>query len=98
MSISAHAHSSTEDYLRHNLMLVQTGRKSRAPGIQRCTDCREPFINRGTGLSYCADCRTDHRRFCKGCNTLIANTIHGDRYCLSCQNQMSLFADTEPTR
>lgn len=80
-----------EEYLQHNLMLVRTGRKSRAPGIRRCPDCTEPFIDDHTGLSHCPDCRTDHRRFCRGCHRLIANTARGERYCVSCENQTPLF-------
>jgi hypothetical protein len=80
-----------DDYLRHNLMLVRTGRKSRAPGIRRCPDCDEPFIDDHAGLPHCPGCRTAHCRFCKGCCQLIANTTEGDRYCLSCQSQPTLF-------
>ena len=80
-----------DSYLRHNLMLVQTGRRDRAPGIRRCTDCHEPWIDDHTGLSWCRTCRTTHRRRCEGCHALIAITTDGDRLCDCCQQQTGLF-------
>lgn len=87
---TAHNWSSPEDYLRHNLALVRSGRKTRAPGIKRCRDCDEPFIDRNTGLSYCPDCRTNHDRHCQGCRARMRNTTEGHRYCVCCQNQLPL--------
>lgn len=90
--------TSDDEYQRFNLMLVRTGRKSHAPGIRRCRDCAEPWIDDHTGLVHCPECRTGHRRFCHGCKTLITNTEHGDRYCISCQNQHALFTIEETHR
>ncbi|MGH3611159.1 MAG: hypothetical protein ACRDRK_00760 [Pseudonocardia sp.] len=86
-------------YLAHQLMLVKTGRKSRAAGIRRCPDCTEPFIDDHTGLTHCPDCRTAYRRHCADCRAPMTNTAAGDRLCLSCQNQLVLFPTErmEPT-
>lgn len=78
-------------HLYQNLKAVQTGVKSRAPGIRRCRDCENPYIDDNSGLPYCPHCRTAHRRFCKHCHTLIRNTEEGDRLCASCADQELLF-------
>ena len=89
-------HTDQTGYLAHNLMLVQTGRKSRASGIRRCPDCTEAFIDDHTGLAHCPTCRTAYRRRCAVCRAPIAITADGDRLCLSCQDQIPLFP-TEST-
>lgn len=78
-------------YLAHHLMLVRTGRKSRAPGIRKCPDCAEAFIADDTGIPHCPTCRTGHRRRCTDCHAWITNTADGERQCLSCRDQISLF-------
>jgi hypothetical protein len=83
-------------HLAHQLMLVRTGRKSRAAGIRRCPDCTEPFIDDQTGLVHCPICRTNYRRRCADCHTPMANTTDGDRLCLSCRDQLALFP-ADPT-
>ena len=84
-------------YLAHQLMLVKTGRKHRAPGIRHCTDCREPFIDDHTGLPHCPRCRVTHRRRCTDCQQPFANTAAGDRRCTSCRAQLPLpLFDTPP--
>ena len=80
-----------DSYLRHNLMLVRTGRRDRAPGIRKCADCTEHFIDDHTGLSWCRTCRTDHHRRCADCHTLMPITADGDRRCDCCQSQTTLF-------
>lgn len=80
-----------DSYLRHNLMLVRTGRRDRAPGIRKCADCAEHFIDDNTGLAWCRDCRTGHYRRCQGCQTLMFITPDGDRLCNCCQTQITLF-------
>ena len=77
-------------YLAHQLMLVQTGRKNRAPGIRRCADCAQPFIDDHTGLGHCATCRVTHRRHRADCRQPFLNTPAGDRLCASCRNQLAL--------
>ncbi len=72
-------------------MLVATGRKSRAPGIRRCTDCREAFIADTSGLGWCPTCRPNHHRRCADCGQPFANTPAGDRLCDCCRQQLSLF-------
>ncbi len=84
----------TASYLRHNLMLVQTGQRDRAPGIRRCADCHEPWIDDHTGLSWCRTCRPEHRRRCAHCHTFIAITPDGDRLCDCCREQTALFPTT----
>jgi methionyl-tRNA synthetase len=74
-----------------NLREIQAGIKSQAPGIRRCTDCREPFITDTSGLSYCPDCRINHQRICGHCATTFTNTPAGDRLCVSCTHQEALF-------
>ena len=74
-----------------NLMDVQSGKRSRAPGIRRCKDCDTAYIDDNSGLVHCANCRTDHQRFCKGCKRLIPNTTAGDKLCASCADQSALF-------
>ena len=78
-------------HLLINLRDVQSGKKSRAPGIRRCKDCHHPYIDDYSGLPHCPNCRTNHRRFCKSCQTLIENTIAGDKLCASCTDQTALF-------
>jgi hypothetical protein len=82
-------------YLAHNLRLVRTRRKPRAAGIRRCQDCTEPYIDDHVGLVHCPDCRVNHRRYCRGCRALIANTTAGDRLCECCRDQLPLFAEAE---
>ena len=86
-------------HLAHQLMLVRTGRKSRAAGIRRCTDCTEPFNDDHTGLPYCGTCRTRHTRRCTDCQQSFPNTEAGDRLCDCCRAQLSLFStgDTSGT-
>ena len=78
-------------YLVINLMDVQSGKKSRAPGIRRCKDCDTAYIDDNSGLVHCPVCRIDHRRFCKNCKRLIPNTAAGDKLCASCTDQSALF-------
>jgi hypothetical protein len=80
----------TEGYLAHQLMLVRTGRKTRAPSIRRCDDCGEPFIGDSSGLSYCPTCRPTHQRRCADCTQLFPNTPTGDRRCGCCRHQLAL--------
>lgn len=80
-----------DEHLAHNLHLVTTGRKSRAAGIRRCTDCDTPFINDDSGLLYCPTCRTNHRRACEGCRQTMAIPVSGDRFCDCCHDQETLF-------
>ncbi len=80
-----------DSYLRHNLMLVRTGRRDRAPGIRKCADCHEHFIDDHTGLAWCRDCRTTHHRHCVDCHALMPITADGDRLCDCCQTQTTLF-------
>ena len=49
-----------DSYLRHNLMLVRTGRRDRAPGIRKCTDCPNT-ASRPLWSALVCDCRTPHR-------------------------------------
>jgi len=78
-----------DDYLRHQLMLVRTGRKTRAPGIRRCPDCKEPHIADQTGIAYCPECRVNHTVRCRTCRAPIP--LDGNPQCLCCQNQIPLF-------
>ena len=78
-------------HVAHQLMLVRTGRKSRAPGIRRCDDCREPFVDDHTGLPWCTACRVAHRRRCADCDHPFPNTAAGDRRCTCCREQLPLF-------
>ncbi len=78
-------------YLRRNLRLVAAGVKSRAPGIRRCTDCRDPWIADNSGLSLCPDCRVQHLRVCGDCHRPFTNTRAGDRLCMCCRDQHPLF-------
>ena len=78
-------------HLRHNLMLVQSGQKTRAPGIKKCPDCREHFIDDHRGLPYCGNCRINHTRACGDCGQPFRNTESGDRLCPSCREQIPLF-------
>ena len=80
-----------DGYLAHQLMLVRTGRRSRAAGIRRCTDCHEPFIDDHTGLTWCPTCRTAHHRRCADCGQSFPNTPAGDRLCDCCRDQFALF-------
>ncbi len=80
------------EYLRRNLRLVTAGIKSRAPGIHRCTDCRDPWIADDSGLSWCRGCRVNHRRTCGHCHTSFTNTPDGDELCECCRNQHALFS------
>jgi predicted RNA-binding Zn-ribbon protein involved in translation (DUF1610 family) len=80
-----------DGYLVHNLMLVQTGRKSRAAGIRKCSDCDRAWIDDHAGLTQCPECRTEHFRRCAGCRARIRNTTDGDRYCDCCRDQLPLF-------
>ena len=77
--------------LLQNLQLVRSGVKSRAPGIRRCPDCDEPWIDDHTGLSYCPGCRIQHRRRCRTCRAHITNTADGNPLCDSCTDQTTLF-------
>ena len=86
-----------DGHLAHNLMLVRSGRKSRAAGIRRCPDCDKPFIDDSSGLAHCPDCRLYRRRRCDACRASIVNTAAGDRLCESCREQTTLFdIDTNP--
>jgi hypothetical protein len=78
-------------HLQLNLRQVQAGIKSRAPGIRRCQDCAEPYIDDRVGLVHCPTCRVNHRRYCRGCWALMPNTTQGDRLCDCCQDQLALF-------
>jgi hypothetical protein len=78
-------------HLLMNLRDIRNGTKSRAPGIRRCTDCNEPWIDDHDGLPYCTDCRVNHYRACQQCGTASRNTERGDRLCASCTHQDSLF-------
>lgn len=78
-------------HLYQNLKDVMSGVKHRAPGIRRCQDCENPYIDDHSGLPHCPNCRTNHRRFCRQCHALIRNTEQGDRLCASCVNQEALF-------
>ena len=80
-----------DGYLAHNLMLVRTGLRSRAAGIRRCTDCREPFIDDHTGLTWCPTCRPNHQRRCADCGQPFSNTPAGERLCDCCREQLALF-------
>lgn len=84
-----------DQYLAENLRLVQTGCKSRAPGIRRCGDCKRPWIDDHTGLAWCPDCRVTHTRRCRTCGTPFTNTRAGDVLCVSCRDQDPLF-DLDP--
>ena len=74
-----------------NLLDVQSGKKSRAPGIRRCKDCGTAYIDDDSGLVHCFNCRTERRRFCKQCKTRISNNTAGDKLCASCADQTALF-------
>ena len=80
--------------LRRNLRLVQSGRKTRAPGIRRCPECDTPFIDDHSGLPLCPACRPNHTRQCAHCRARFTNTPAGDRLCPSCRHQPSLFEVT----
>lgn len=83
-----------DSYLRHNLMLVQTGRRSRAPGVRRCADCDTPYIDDHSGLTWCRTCRVTRHRRCADCRTSMPITPDGDRLCDCCRAQGALFAMT----
>ena len=89
--------TTTDLTLARNLRLVQSGRKTRAPGIHRCGDCDTPFIADHSGLTLCPECRPNHTRQCAQCPTRFTNTRDGDRLCPSCRHQPSLF-DPEVTQ
>ena len=77
--------------LERNLRLVRTGQARTAPGIRRCPDCRQPWIDDDSGLSFCRDCRVHRRRSCQDCGTAFPNTADGDRRCVCCRAQLPLF-------
>lgn len=77
--------------LLQNLQLIRTGVKSRAPGIRRCRDCDQPWIDDHTGLSHCPLCRINHRRQCRSCRAQMAVTADGNPLCDSCTHQIALF-------
>jgi hypothetical protein len=79
---------------QRNLRLVQSGRRTRAPGIRRCGDCDTAFIDDHSGLPLCVECRPNHTRQCAHCPARFTNTPAGDRLCSSCRQQPALF-DTE---
>ena len=81
-------------HLAHQLMLVRTGRRHRAPGIRHCTDCHQPFIDDHCGLTWCVTCRTRHTRRCADCAQQFPNTPAGDRQCDCCSEQLPLFSTT----
>jgi hypothetical protein len=78
-------------HLLINLRDIRNGVKSRAPGIRRCRDCTQPWIDDHSGLPCCTDCRVNHHRACQQCGTAFRNTEQGDRFCFSRTNQDSLF-------
>jgi hypothetical protein len=75
--------------LLQNLQLVRSGVKSRAPGIRRCLDCDQPWIDDHTGLTYCPVCRVGHWQRCR--RAQIAVTVDGNPLCDSCTDQIPLF-------
>jgi hypothetical protein len=77
--------------LLQNLQLVRSGVKSRAPGIRRCPDCDESWIDDHTGLTYCPTCRIGHWQRCRMCHAQIAITVGGNPLCDSCTDQIPLF-------
>jgi hypothetical protein len=77
-------------HLQISLYQVQAGVKARVPGIRRCHDCRNPYIDDQSGLPYCRNCRADHNRNCGQCGTTFRNTTDGAHLCKSCLNQPSL--------
>ena len=77
--------------LLQNLQAIRSGVKSRAPGIRRCPDCDEPWIDDHTGTAHCPICRIEHRWRCRTCWALVAITADGNSLCDSCINQIPLF-------
>ena len=80
-----------EQHLQHNLQLVQAGIRSSAPGIRRCHDCKQRYIDDRVGLHHCPNCRVNHRRYCRQCRNLMPNTTQGHRLCECCRDQLPLF-------
>ena len=77
--------------LLQNLQAVRSGVKSRAPGIRRCPDCDQPWIDDHTGLTYCLTCRIEHRWRCRTCRALVVIVVDGSPLCDSCIAQIALF-------
>lgn len=75
-----------------NLRAVQSGRRSRAPGIGRCPDCTVVFI-RDSSVRWCPTCRVGHVLPCTGCGVRIPIAEDGSRVCPSCQGQLPLFGE-----
>ncbi len=78
-------------YLLRDLQRVRNGVTSRAPGISKCADCREPYIDDHSGLAWCKTCRVRHHRACRDCKTRFPCTRQGHTQCVSCRTQHSLF-------
>jgi hypothetical protein len=77
--------------LLQNLQLVRSRVKSRAPGIRRCPDCDQPWIDDHTGLAYCPVCWVGRWQRCRTCRAQIAMTVDGNPLCDSCTDQFPLF-------
>lgn len=78
-------------YLRQQLHLVQSGRKTRAPGIRKCPDCHKPYIGDDTPVVWCPECRTGHQVACRDCGTRFPCDQAGTVICPCCRDQTTLF-------
>lgn len=76
--------------LQRNLARVQNGVLHRAPGIRKCADCHEPYIQDESGLNWCPDCRVHHVRRCSDCTIRFFCTREGHTRCPSCRQQLAL--------